>query len=240
MSRYVNSAAPTDGASPSRTRYVDLSHVIRDGMSTYPGLPEPVVFEHLTREAAEEVYGPGITFQIGMVTLCTNTGTYIDMPFHRFADGHDLCGLALERVADVDAVCIDCVGLVSIPPEVLDGIELAGRAVLFRTDHSRHFGTAAYISGHPYVERATAELLRDSGVACVGIDSLNIDATSGDVGYGRPVHTTLLRADIPIIEHLTNLAALPNDGFRFTAVPPKIEGLGTFTVRAFATIPTTA
>jgi kynurenine formamidase len=217
---------------------IDLSHVVTDGLNTYPGLPAPHVFDHLTREAAEEVYGPGITFQIGMITMCANTGTYLDVPFHRFADGHDLCGLALERVAGVPAVCLDCVGIDEIGPEALGDRrhELAGHAVLFRTDHSLHFTTEAYTLGHPHLSAATAEALVEIGVACVGIDSLNIDATSGPTGYGRPVHTTLLRAGVPIIEHLTNLSALPATGFRFTAVPPKIAGMGTFTVRAFATI----
>jgi arylformamidase len=217
-------------------RHIDLSHVVTDGMLTYPGLPAPHVFEHLDRESAELVYGPGVTFQIGMITLCTNTGTYIDMPFHRFAEGHDLSGLPLDRVADVPAVCIDCVGSSVIGPEVIDGLDLAGSAVLFRTDHSDHFGTEAYVGNHPYVSVALAERLVAAGVACVGIDSLNIDATSGDAGAGRPVHTTLLGAAIPIIEHLTHLCDLPSTGFRFTAVPPKIEGLGTFTVRAYATV----
>ncbi|MEX1105471.1 MAG: cyclase family protein [Ilumatobacteraceae bacterium] len=217
-------------------RHIDLSHVVTDGMVTYPGMPAPHVFEHLDRAAAELVYGPGVTFQIGMVTLCSNTGTYIDMPFHRFADGHDLSGLPLHRVADVPAVCIDCAGMAVIGPEVVDGIDLTGIAVLLRTDHADHFGTDAYVVGHPFVSVALAERLVEGGVACVGIDSLNIDATSGEAGAGRPVHTALLGAEIPIIEHLTNLRALPRDGFRFTAVPPKIEGLGTFTVRAYATV----
>jgi arylformamidase len=222
----------------TRTQLVDLSHVITDGMLTYPGLPTPSISDHLTREAAEQAYGPGITFQIGMVTLCTNTGTYLDVPFHRFADGHDLTGLALERVAGVPAVCFDrSVAVragqraIEIDPSELAG--LAGHAVLFRTDHSRTWGTDAYFIGHPFLTEATALALVDADVACVGVDSLNIDSTDGGE---RPVHTTLLRVGIPIIEHLTNLDQLPASSFRFTAVPPKIEGAGTFTVRAFASI----
>ena len=218
------------------TNLIDLSHVITEGLSTYPGLPAPHIYDHLDRAAAEAFYGPGVTFTIGMITICSNTGTYIDMPYHRFADGHDLTGLPLERVADVDGVCIDCRGIDSIGPEHIEGLELADRAVLFRTDHSRYFATPAYFERHPHLSIATAEALVAAGVACVGIDSLNIDATEGPEGDGRPVHTALLGNDIPIIEHLTGLDALPSDGFRFTAVPPKIEGLGTFTVRAFATV----
>ncbi|HZX56306.1 MAG TPA: cyclase family protein [Ilumatobacteraceae bacterium] len=217
-------------------RFVDLSHSIAEGLSTYPGLPAPHIFDHLDRAAAEKIYGPGVTFTIGMITICSNTGTYIDVPYHRFADGHDLTGLALERVAAVPGLCIDCRGIDSIGPEVLTGLDLTGRAVLFRTDHSRHFGTPSYFERHPHLAVATAETLVRAGVACAGIDSLNIDATEGPAGAGRPVHTTLLRSDIPIIEHLANLADLPPDGFRFSSVPPKIEGLGTFTVRAFAEV----
>jgi arylformamidase len=218
------------------TRFIDLSHSITEGLTTYPGLPAPHIFDHLDRQAAEAIYGPGVTFTIGMITICSNTGTYIDMPYHRFADGHDLTGLPLERVADVPAVCIDCRGSTSIGPEHLVDVDVAGHAVLIRTDHSRHFATPSYLQAHPHLAAATAEALVASGVACVGIDSLNIDAIEGPEGAGRPVHTTLLRHDIPIIEHLASLEALPPAGFRFTAVPPKIAGLGTFTVRAFATL----
>jgi kynurenine formamidase len=213
---------------------IDLSHDVDDGMLTYPGLPVPHVFEHLSRADAEQIYGTGVTFQIGMVTMCTNTGTYLDTPFHRFPDGHDLVGLPLERVSNVPAVCIDCTGMPTIGPDVLDGHVLSGAAVLFRTDHSLHFGTARYFDTHPYLLPATAQALVDADVALAGIDSLNIDATHSPDGDGRPVHTTLLRAGIPIVEHLTRLAELPSHGFRFTAVPPKVHGLGTFTVRAHA------
>ena len=212
------------------TRLIDLSHVITPGMVTYPGLPVPIVVDHLSREAAIDVYGPGITFQIGLVTMCTNTGTYLDVPFHRYADGHDLTGLALERVAGVPAVCLDRRGQTTID---LTAEDLGGHAVLVRTDHSATWGTDAYFEAHPHLSASTADALVAAGVACVGIDSLNIDGTGEPT---RPVHSTLLGAEIPIIEHLTGLDALPAAGFTFTAVPPKIEGAGTFTVRAFATV----
>ena len=213
--------------------HIDLSHIITNGMETYPGLPTPEISDHLTREAAEEIYGPGITFQIGMVNLCTNTGTYIDVPFHRFADGHDLAELALDRVAWVEAVLIDAVGQPMVEIDAAQLGDAKGKAVLIRTDHSQHFGTEQYMIDHPYLSASAAEMLVDLGVACVGIDTLNIDSTEGG---DRPVHTTLLRAEIPIIEHLTNLDQVPERGATFTAVPPKIEGAGTFTVRAFATV----
>ena len=210
---------------------IDLSHRITDGMVTYPGLPAPVIGTHLSREAAEELYGPGLTFHIGLLTICTNTGTYIDVPFHRYADGHDLADLALEQVAGLPAVVLDRRGLETIDLTAADLGGLSGHAALVRTDHSEHFGSDRYFQAHPHLSAASAEALVASGVSCVGIDSLNIDGTAtGD----RPVHSILLRAGIPIVEHLTNLAALPERGFAFTAVPPKIEGAGTFTVRAFA------
>lgn len=213
--------------------HIDLSHDISDGLQTYPGLPTPAISDHLSREAAEEIYGPGITFQIGMVSICTNTGTYLDVPFHRFADGHDLTGLSLDRVAGVPAVCLDRRGVraIDLTADELDG--LAGHAVLVHTGHAANWSTDAYFTDHPYLTEAAANSLVDAGVACVGIDSLNIDSTANG---GRPVHTTLLRNEIPIIEHLTGLDALPAGGFAFTAVPPKIEGCGTFTVRAYATL----
>ncbi len=217
--------------------HIDLSHVISDGMLTYPGLPTPEISDHLSREAAEEIYGPGITFQIGMVHLCTNTGTYIDVPFHRFADGHDLTKLALERVAAVPAVCLDRVGDAAIELAASDVQGLAGCAVLIRTAHAAKWGSDDYFADHPFLTEASAQLLVDARVACVGIDSLNIDSTEGGA---RPVHTTLLGAQIPIVEHLTNMESLPEvssgQRFTFTAVPPKVEGAGTFTVRAFATV----
>ena len=212
---------------------VDLSHRITDGMITYPGLPAPVIGTHLSREAAEQLYGPGLTFHIGLLTICTNTGTYIDVPFHRYADGHDLADLALEQVAGLPAVVLDRRGLETIEITAADLAGLAGHAVLVRTDHSQYFGTERYAQAHPHLSAASAEARVAAGVACAGIDSMNIDGTAtGD----RPVHSILLGEGIPIVEHLTNLAALPARGFAFTAVPPKIEGAGTFTVRAFAEI----
>jgi kynurenine formamidase len=215
------------------TQFVDLSHTILDGMVTYPGLPVPRVRTHLSRAAAEDAYGPGITFHIGVITMCTNTGTYLDVPFHRYADGHDLAELPLERVAGRPGVCLDRRGEMTIDLTERELEHVAGHAVLVRTDHSEHFGTPRYLHDHPHLSEASAKALVAADVACVGIDSLNIDGTStGD----RPVHSILLHHGIPIIEHLTGLAELPPSGFSFTAVPPKIEAAGTFTVRAFATI----
>lgn len=213
--------------------HIDLSHDITAGMTTYPGLPVPEIADHLSRDAAEEIYGPGLTFQIGLVTMCTNTGTYLDVPYHRFADGHDLTGLALERVAGVDAIRLDRVGVGAIDLADADLDDAAGCAVLIHTGHARHWGSDVYFHDHPHLTEEAAERLVAAGVACVGIDSLNIDATTTGA---RPVHATLLGNDIPIVEHLTDLGEVPSEGFEFTAVPPKIEGCGTFTVRAFAMV----
>lgn len=221
---------------PHTSKVYDLSHPITEGMVTYPGLPTPRITTHLSRETAEEHYGPGIRFHIGIVELCTNTGTYLDVPFHRYDDGYDLAALDLERVAGVPGVVLDKRGQQVVELTDADLAGLAGHAVLIRTDHSVHWGTDAYFTAHPHLSAASAQALVDAGVACVGIDSLNIDGTTTPDGAPtgeRPVHSTLLAAGIPIIEHLTNLGALP-DRFTFTAVPPKIVGAGTFTVRAFA------
>lgn len=216
------------------TRFVDLSHVVTAGMVTYPGLPAPSISDHLTREHAEEVYGPGITFQIGMITMCSNTGTYLDVPFHRYADGHDLCGLDLARVSQVDALVVDADGRRTLGADAFAGLDLAGRAVLVRTGHSARWGTPDYLVDHPHLDASAATALVEAGAACVGIDSLNIDTTEGGE---RPVHSILLAAGVPIVEHLTGLDQLPVSGFAFSAVPPKIEGMGTFTVRAHARLP---
>jgi arylformamidase len=162
-----------------------------------------------------------------------NTGTYIDAPFHRYADGKDLSGLRLESLAGLDAVVIQGLadGSRAVDWTAFERQELRGKAVLVRTGWDAHWGTPAYGTGNPYLTAAAAEYLVSQGVALVGIDSLNID----DIGdLARPVHSALLGAEIPIVEHLCNLGTLPAGGFRFTAVPPKVSGVGTWPVRAFA------
>ncbi len=217
-----------------RTMYIDLNHVITGGMETYPGLPGPRVDTFLSRAESERWYGSGVTFHIGLVTICTNTGTYIDVPFHRFAEGADLSDLPLDRVMAVPGVRLDGRGRRAIELAETDLERSAGRAVLVWTGHDRHFGTDAYANGAPFLTAASARGLVEAGAVCVGIDSVNIDDIED---LDRPVHTTLLGAGIPVVEHLTNLAALPDDGFAFTALPPRIEGAGTFSVRAVASVP---
>ena len=213
---------------------IDLSHTVFDGLVTYKGLPAPVVCDFLSREASKPHYADGTTFHIGRIDMVANTGTYIDAPFHRYADGDDIAALKLGDIADVDGVCVRVPGAVrAIDASHFDGVDVAGRAVLVATGWSRHWNTEAYFEGHPYLTEAAAVLLRERGARIVGIDSYNIDDT--DDGR-RPVHTVLLGAGIPIVEHLNDPGRLPESGFRLHAVPPKVQGLGTFPVRAFARV----
>lgn len=216
------------------SRLVDLSHHIEHGLRTYPGLPEPVIEAFLTHEASRERYAPGTEFHIGRIEMVANTGTYLDAPFHRFPGAADVSSLPLESLADLPGVVVDAPanGRRVTAPELPDA-QLAGRALLVRTGWSRHWGTPRYFEGHPFLDAAAGEKLAAARVALVGIDSLNIDDTQDGA---RPVHTALLRAGIPIVEHLTGLTALPTTGFRFFAVPVKVRGMGTFPVRAFARI----
>jgi kynurenine formamidase len=208
-------------------------------MVTYRGIPAPIVCDYLSREASRERYAPGTEFHIGRIDMVANTGTYVDSPFHRFADGADLAGLALESLAHLDGVVADltrragrALGADAVRA-ALGGADVRGRAVLVRTGWDAHFRTDRYFEGHPHLTEDAAALLAEGGAALVGIDSFNID----DVDDGRrPVHTTLLGAGIPIAEHLRGLEQLPPRGFRFSAVPVKVRGMGTFPVRAWALV----
>lgn len=224
-------------------RLVELSHPIREGMVTYPGLPGPEIADHLSREDAVGRYAEGTTFQIGRITMVSNTGTYLDTPFHRFDGGDDLSVVGLDRLADLPGILIDVsdTGVRATGPAALEGlaeaeVEVTGCAVLFRTGWDRHWETEAYAVDAPFLTGDLAIALADRGAALVGIDSVNIDDISADSGGARPVHTTLLAAGIPIVEHLRNLDALPSTGFRFHAAPPMVAGMGTFPVRAYAVV----
>jgi kynurenine formamidase len=212
-------------------RLIDVSHVVEDGLITYPGLPAPLVCDFLSREDSRKHYAEDTTFQIAKIEMVANTGTYVDSPFHRFADGADLAALELSRLADLDGVVVDGTGRGrNLGPEVFDGVDVQDKAVLVRTDWDARWATPAYFQGHPFLNQAAAEYLRAAGALLVGIDSLNID----DTGDGRrPVHTILLGAGIPIAEHLCKLGELPRSEFRFHAVPVKFRGVGTFPVRAY-------
>ncbi|MEN4445944.1 cyclase family protein [Mycobacterium sp. SM3041] len=218
---------------------VDLSHTIRAGLVTYPGLPAPSISDHLTREASRDVYAAGTEFAIGAITMVGNTGTYLDSPFHRYENGADLAGLDLNTLVDLPTIVVhrrDVTARAVAVAELPEDIE-AGCAVLIDTGWDRHFGTAAYAVDAPYLSEGATELLVSRGVALVGIDSVNIDDAGPGAEGRRPIHTALLGNGIHVVEHLTNLASVPARGARFTAVPPRIEGFGTFPVRAFATVP---
>jgi kynurenine formamidase len=213
---------------------IDLSHTIEHGVVTYRGLPAPIVCDFLSREHSRACYAPGTEFQIGRIDMVANTGTYVDSPFHRFAHGRDLAALDLASLADLDAVVVRARGdQRAIDASAFAGLDVGGRAVLVHTGWDRHWTTPQYFDGHPFLTGNAASWLADHGAALVGIDSLNIDDTSDG---RRPVHTTLLGADIPIVEHLCGLGALPDRGARFFAVPVKVKNFGTFPVRAFAKV----
>jgi arylformamidase len=225
------------GPSAPTIRWVELSHVIEAGMTTYPGLPGPEITPHLTREQSREVYAPGTEFTIDRISMVGNTGTYLDSPFHRYADGVDLAGLPLTSLADLPAVVVRTVdsGQRGVGVEALAAHEVAGAAVLLHTGGSAGWGTPAYARDAPFLTAAGATWLVDHGAVLVGIDSVNMDDSAS--GGERPAHTILLAAGIPVVEHLTLLEELPPTGARFTAVPPMVAGFGTFPVRAYAAVP---
>jgi arylformamidase len=217
------------------SRLVDLSHTVEHGMITYRGLPAPVISEHLGRAESRQLYSEGTEFHIGKIEMVANTGTYLDSPFHRYADGADLAQLPLSSIADLEGVCLwaDPLSGRALGAETFRGMEVRGKAVLVHTGWDVHWGSEQYFEGHPYLTREAAEFLTRAGARLVGIDSLNIDDTADT---SRPVHSILLGASIPVVEHLCNLGALPREGFRFFAVPVKVSGMGTFPVRAFGII----
>lgn len=214
---------------------IDLSHVIEDGMVTYKGLPAPIVCDYLSREDSKKFYEPGTEFQIGKIEMVSNTGTYVDCPFHRYPDGEDLSQVELKRFANLEGIVVkaDFRNGISIDKSFFTGVDVRGKAVLVNTDWSLHWRTDRYYENHPFLTEDAAIYLRDQKVALVGIDSHNIDDTRTK---SRPVHSTLLKAGILICEHLCHLNKLPENGFRFNAVPPKFKGVGTFPVRAYAEI----
>ena len=223
-------------AGPGSRRLVELSHVVRDGMITYPGLPGPRIEDHLSRAGSHGTYAPGTEFQIGRITMVANTGTYLDTPFHRYADGADLAAVGVEAVADLDGVVIRLTGAGDpvIDRAALAAHEVTGRAVLIHTGWDRHWGTDEYFDArHPHLTAEAAQWLVTQRPALVGIDSVNIDGTTDGT---RPAHSALLAAGIPIVEHLRGLDQLPPHGFRFHAAPVAVAGMGTFPVRAYAVL----
>jgi kynurenine formamidase len=224
-----------DGASQhGRRSLVELSHVIEAGMVTYPGLPGPELGEHLTREASRSRYAGAAEFRIGRLSLVGNTGTYLDAPSHRYAGGDDLAAVALPRLADLPGVLVRAVDAGrEVDRDLLLAHQVRGRAVLVHTGWDRYWRTERYAIEAPFLTAAAAEWLVEEGAALVGIDSINID-DMGDLR--RPAHTALLAAGIPVVEHLCGLTQLPARGFRFHAAPPRVAGMDSFPVRAYAVV----
>ncbi|MGC4819392.1 cyclase family protein [Micromonospora sp. DT63] len=219
-------------------RLVELSHVIRDGMTTLPGWSPPRIADWLTFAESRERYAPGTEFHVARIDMIANTGTYVDTPAHRWSGGDDLTGVSLDRLADLPGLLVRVpAGTRAVDRLMLAPYEVAGRAVLLHTGWDVHFGTERYGAPEaPYLTGDAAQALVDAGAALVGIDSINIDDMSPAARGVRPAHSTLLAAGVPIVEHLTGLGALPPSGFRFTAAPPMVAGMGTFPVRAFAVV----
>lgn len=214
---------------------IDLSHTIEDGMITYPGLPGPILRDHLSREASRAHYSPGTEFQIGKIEMVANTGTYIDSPFHRFAGSEDLSALPLDSIANLEGLVVRLAQRRErrIDSQAFAGLDIKGKALLVHTGWDQHWRTEQYGKDHPFLTGDAVRWIVDHGAALVGIDSLNIDDTADG---RRPAHTLLLENKIPIVEHLCGLEALPDSGFRFFAVPARIKGMGSFPVRAFAIV----
>lgn len=225
--------APVNGRTEKNVM-IDLSHTIENGLVTYKGLPAPIICDYLSREDSRKFYEEGTSFQIGKIEMVSNTGTYLDCPFHRFEHGKDLSEIALESFTDLPGTVIRVpfMGSLAVTEAHLKNYEVRNRAVLIHTGWGdKYWNTEQYYEQHPFLTKGAAEYLRDCQVKLVGIDSHNIDDTTT---RSRPVHTTLLGADILIVEHLCNVYLLPESGFTFSAIPPKFKGVGTFPVRAMA------
>jgi arylformamidase len=218
------------------TKLIDLSHTIRNGLASVNGFPAPVICDYLNREASRKNYTEGTEFQIPRIDIVGNTGTFIDCPFTRYADGKDLNAVALSRFVELPGVVVrvDHRERMEIGAADFEDVEVKGHAVLVHTGWSEHWGTDGYLENHPFLTREAALALHERGAVLVGIDSQNIDDTR--TCNSRPVHTVLLRHEILIVEHLRGLEQLPEKGLSFSAIPPKFEGVGTFPVRAYARV----
>jgi kynurenine formamidase len=217
-------------------RLVDLSHPIRRGQATHPGLPAPVWSPFRTRE--EYRRSSGTEFQVDRVQMVGNTGTYLDSPFHRFPDGGDLASLPLTSVADLPVVVVRVHARRSVDAEALDrrlgGLPLEKHAILLHTGGDAGWGTPAYAESAPYVTADGADWLAARRPVLVGIDAVNIDDLDDST---RPAHTRLLGDGVLILEHLTGLAEVPARGARLHAAPPAWHEMGTWPVRAYALVP---
>jgi len=217
-------------------KLVDVSHTVEHGMTTYKGLPEPIISDYLSREQSRSRYAPGTEFHIGKIEMVANTGTYLDSPFHRYARGRDLADLDLYSIANLDGIVVRCVDRSDpeITQDFFGALDVKDKAVLVHTGWDKHWRTEEYSNGnHPYLTEGAATYLAQNAAALVGIDSFNIDGTREGT---RPAHSILLGHDIPVVEHLCGLGELPDRGFKFFAVPVKVRQFGTFPVRAFGIV----
>lgn len=218
----------------SKVRHIDLSHIIEDGMITYKNFPAPIICDWLSRVDSRTRYDEGTEFQIGKIEMVANTGTYIDSPFHRYADGVDISEMPLAGLADIECLVVRVSqDVTAIGSELFDGINCRGKALLVHTGWDRHWRTPRYFEDHPYLTESAARVLADQGAVIVGIDSYNIDSVATG---SRPVHSLLLGRGIPIVEHMRGLGEVPERGARFTAAPVAVKGMGSFPVRAYATV----
>jgi arylformamidase len=215
-------------------RFVELSHVLEDGMPSYPGLPVPRFEPIVDHEESRSRYDGKAEFYLGKADFPCNSGTYLDSPFHRYRDGRDLGQIEIQAVAGLPGLVFD--GEPDSDRKIVAdefGANFEGKAVLFRTGWDERWGTDAYWEPGPWLASETLRTLIDARAALVGVDFWNVDNVEDPA---RPAHTELLKAGILIVEHMCNLSALPSDGFRFFAPALRIAGGASFPVRAFAEI----
>ncbi len=214
---------------------IDLSQTIEPNMNLFSTTaPKPQLHEWQTHEdSAKSGSYEGCSCAMTEVTFVTSLGTYMDSPYHFHPEGGAIETLRLEQTV-LAGVVIDCTHISEsqpIHPDVLNGFDIAGKAVLFHTGWSKYWNQPKYMN-FPYLTQETANALCEDGAKLAGVDFLVIDDTTNP---RRPVHVTLLKNDILIVENLTNLADIPsNTPFIFHASPVKFKDAAAFPVRAYA------
>lgn len=215
---------------------IDLSQTIEPGIPLFsPNAPQPKIYPWQSHaQSANSGNYLECSCEITEVRFLTSIGTYLDSPYHFYPEKNAIDALTLKQLV-LPAIRVECTGVEKrspIGPSVLRGLSIAGKAVLFNTGWSRHWGRSEYYD-HPYLISETAQALIDGGAKMAGVDFLVIDNRQDP---RRPVHVSLLKNDILIVENLTNLQALPSQGFAFHAVPVKVANAASFPVRAYATV----